>query len=241
MGPKVGHSWYDLAIPAVAGWNEFWKAGVSKWAGDVQVYDNQAKPERMLLGTEFQINQGIKVAGSLAFDWILFGELMKRFHAAKVATTSVATSPSAYYPPTAVCMGNDVAEFRKLVMPIAQFFRKKGFNRSTRYGWSKLIPHGSVFRAKPVFNRDWTIPRSRRSAKSTSSTQSPFSKTTTLRRPPKQRFNSIQTSSCSLCLRINMRAQRRLFVARAETTSTSQRATSTKAPRAVCCTGIGRS
>jgi hypothetical protein len=76
MGPKVGHSWYDLAIPAVAGWNEFWKAGVSKWAGDVQVYDNQAKPERMLLGTEFQINQGIKVAGSLAFVWILFGESM---------------------------------------------------------------------------------------------------------------------------------------------------------------------
>lgn len=128
MGPKVGHSWYDLAIPAVAGWNEFWKAGVSKWAGDVQVYDNQAKPERMLLGTEFQINQGIKVAGSLAFDWILFGKSMKRFHAANVATTSVATSPSAYYPPTAVCMGNDVAEFKKLVMPIAQFFRKKGFN-----------------------------------------------------------------------------------------------------------------
>jgi hypothetical protein len=58
QGPKVGHSWYDLAIPAVAGWNQFWKAGVSKWARDIQVYDNQAKPERMLLGTQFQINQG---------------------------------------------------------------------------------------------------------------------------------------------------------------------------------------
>jgi ABC-type sugar transport system substrate-binding protein len=126
MGPAVGHSWYDLAIPAVAGWNQFWKEGVSKWASDIQVYDNQAKPERMLLGTEFQINQGIKVAGSLAFDWILFGESMKRFHEANVATTSVATSPSAYYPPTCVCMGNDVADFQKMVMPIAKFFRDKG-------------------------------------------------------------------------------------------------------------------
>ena len=126
MGPRVGHSWYDLAIPAVAGWNDFWKAGVSEWASDVQVYDNQAKPERMLLGTEFLINQGLKVTGSLAFDWILFGESMKRFHAAQVATTSVATSPSAYYPPTCVCMGDDVSEFKKLVMPIAKFFREQG-------------------------------------------------------------------------------------------------------------------
>jgi ABC-type sugar transport system substrate-binding protein len=125
--PKVGHSWYDLAVPAIAGWNQFWKNGVSKWAGDVLVYDNQSKPERMLLGSEFLINQGVHVAGSLAFDWILFGESMKRFHAAKVATTSVATSPSAYYPPTCVCMGDDVTEFAKLVPPIAQFFSSKGF------------------------------------------------------------------------------------------------------------------
>ena len=125
--PKVGHSWYDLAVPAIAGWNQFWKNGVSKWAGDVLVYDNQSKPERMLLGSEFLINQGVHVAGSLAFDWILFGESMKRFHAAKVATTSVATSPSAYYPPTCVCMGDDVTEFAKLVPPIAQFFNSKGF------------------------------------------------------------------------------------------------------------------
>lgn len=124
--PKVGHSWYDLAVPAIAGWNQFWKGGVSKWAGDVLVYDNQSKPERMLLGSEFLINQGVHVAGSLAFDWILFGESMKRFHAAKVATTSVATSPSAYYPPTCVCMGDDVTEFAKLVPPIARFFNSKG-------------------------------------------------------------------------------------------------------------------
>jgi len=128
MKPKVGHSWYALSIPAVAGWNEFWKKGASKWAADTIVYDNQAKPERMLLGTEFLINQGLHVAGSLAFDWILFGESMKRFHAANVATTSVATSPSAYYPPTCVCMGNDVADFEGLVMPIAKFFRDKGFS-----------------------------------------------------------------------------------------------------------------
>ena len=71
---------------------------MSKWAGDVLVYDNQSKPERMLLGSEFLINQGLLVAGSLAFDWILFGESMKRFHAAKVATTSVATSPISLLP-----------------------------------------------------------------------------------------------------------------------------------------------
>jgi ABC-type sugar transport system substrate-binding protein len=127
MKPKVGHSWYALAVPAIAGWNSFWKSGVSKWAGDVVVYDNQAKPERMLLGTQFLIDQGLLVAGSLAFDWILFGESMKRFHAAKIATTSIATSPSAYYPPTCICMGDDVSEFQKLVMPIAQFFKSKGY------------------------------------------------------------------------------------------------------------------
>lgn len=127
MKPKVGHSWYDLAIPALGGWNSFWKRGVSQWAGDILVYDNQSKPERMLLGSEFLINRGVHVAGSLSFDWILFGESMKRFHAAKVATTSIATSPSAYFPPTCTCMGDDVAEFAKLAMPIAKFFQSKGF------------------------------------------------------------------------------------------------------------------
>ncbi len=125
--PPVGHAWYDLTIPAVAGWNDFWKKGVSQWAGDVTVYDNQSKPDRMLLGTEFLINKGLIVAGSLAFDWILFGELMKRFHDAKVATTAVAAAPSAYYPVTCVCSGDDVAEMSKLAMPVAQFFRNKGF------------------------------------------------------------------------------------------------------------------
>jgi ABC-type sugar transport system substrate-binding protein len=127
MKPSVGHSWYSLSVPAIAGWNEFWKAGVSKWAANIQVYDNEAKPERMLLGTEFLINQGLHVTGSLTFDWILFGESMKRLHAAKVATTACATSPSAYYPPTCTCMGDDVTEFKKMVMPIAKFFRAKGF------------------------------------------------------------------------------------------------------------------
>lgn len=129
LKPSVGHSWYSLSVPAIGGWNEFWKDGVSKWAGNVQVYDDQAKPERQLLGTEFLIDQGVIVAGSLSFDWILFGESMKRLHAAKVASVSAATSASAYYPSTCTCMEDDVTEFKKMAMPIAQFFRKKGFEQ----------------------------------------------------------------------------------------------------------------
>src|SRR5260370_32296515 len=78
MKPKVGHSWYALAVPAIAGWNSFWKTGASHLAGDVVVYDNQAKPERMLPGTQSLIDQGLVVAGSLAFDWMLSGESSKR-------------------------------------------------------------------------------------------------------------------------------------------------------------------
>ena len=123
LKPKVGHSRYDLAVPAIARWNTFWKKGVSQWAGDVLVYDTQSKPERMLLGTEFLINQNVHVAGSLAFDWVLFGESMKRFHEAKVATTSVAASPSAYYPPTSGVHGRrrrgvqEVGHAHRTVLP----------------------------------------------------------------------------------------------------------------------------
>jgi ribose transport system substrate-binding protein len=127
MKPRVGHSWYDLAVPAIAGWNDFWKQGVSKWTNDIAVYDCQAKPERLLLGTQFLVDQGLHVAGTLVFDWILFTDSMKRFHAAKVATTSVATAPSAYYPPTCMCMGDDVFNARALVMPVAQFLHSKGY------------------------------------------------------------------------------------------------------------------
>jgi ABC-type sugar transport system substrate-binding protein len=129
MKPKVGHAWYDLAIPAVAGWNRFWKKGVSQWAGELLVYDHQSNLDRQLLDTESLINQGLLVAGTLSFDWISFGECMKRFHAAKVATTGVATSPSAYYPPTCTCMIDNVSEYRKLVMPTAKLLRSKGYSK----------------------------------------------------------------------------------------------------------------
>ena len=126
LRPGVGHSWYSLSVPAIAGWNDFWKAGVSPWAGNVHVYDDQAKPERQLLGTQFLIDQGVTVAGALSFDWVLFGESMKRLHAAKVASVSAVSSASAYYPATCSCMENDVVEYKKLVRPIAEFFRSKG-------------------------------------------------------------------------------------------------------------------
>jgi ABC-type sugar transport system ATPase subunit len=129
MRPKVGHTWYDLSIPAVVGWNKFWKKGVSAWAEDALVYDNQSNPDKLLSGAQFLIKQGLLVAGTLSFDWIRSGESMQLFHAAKVATTGLATAPSAYYPPTCICMTDNVSEYRKLVMPTAQLLRSKGYSK----------------------------------------------------------------------------------------------------------------
>ncbi|HEY0789443.1 MAG TPA: sugar ABC transporter ATP-binding protein [Chthoniobacterales bacterium] len=129
MRPKVGHAWYDLSIPAIEGWNRFWQKGVSGWAGEALVYDHASKPDQLLLGTEAQINQGLLVAGVLSFDWIRFGESMKRLHTARIATTGVATPASAYYPPTCTCMTDNVSEYRKLALPTAVFLRSKGYSR----------------------------------------------------------------------------------------------------------------
>jgi inositol transport system ATP-binding protein len=129
MKPKVGHAWYDLSIPALAGWNKSWEKGVSGWAEDILVYDNQSNRDKLLSGTQFLIEQGLLVAGVLSFDWIRFGESMQLFHLAKVATVGVATCPSAYYPPTCTCMLDNVSEYRKLVMPTAQLLRSKGYPR----------------------------------------------------------------------------------------------------------------
>jgi hypothetical protein len=54
MKPKVGHAWYDLAIPAVAGSNRFWEKGVSEWAGEILVYDHQSNPDKQLLDPKVQ-------------------------------------------------------------------------------------------------------------------------------------------------------------------------------------------
>jgi ABC-type multidrug transport system ATPase subunit len=129
MRPRVGHAWYDLSIPAIGGWNRFWQKGVSAWADDVLIYDNQSNPDRLLSGAKFLIDHGLHVAGTLSFDWIRSSDSMKLFHAAKVATTGVATSPSAYYPATCTCMTDNVSEYRKLVLPTAQLLRAKGYSK----------------------------------------------------------------------------------------------------------------
>jgi ABC-type sugar transport system ATPase subunit len=129
MKPKVGHAWYDLSVPAIGGWNKFWKKGVSAWADDVVVYDNHANPDRLRTGAQFLIEQDLMVAGTLSFDWIQSSESMRLFHTAKIATTGVATSPSAYYPPTCTCMTDNISEYRKLVMPTAQLLRAKGYSK----------------------------------------------------------------------------------------------------------------
>ena len=129
MRPRVGHAWYDLSIPAIGGWNRFWQKGVSAWADDVLIYDNQSNPDRLLSGAKFLIDHGLHVAGTLSFDWIRSSESMKLFHAAKVATTGVATSLSAYYPATCTCMTDNVSEYRKLVLPTAQLLRAKGYSK----------------------------------------------------------------------------------------------------------------
>jgi rhamnose transport system ATP-binding protein len=128
MKPKVGHAWYDLSVPAIGGWNKFWKKGVSAWADSVVVYDNHANPDRLRAGAQFLIEQDLLVAGTLSFDWIRSSESMRLFHAAKIATTGVATSPSAYYPPTCTCMTDNISEYRKLVLPTAQLLRGKGYS-----------------------------------------------------------------------------------------------------------------
>jgi ABC-type sugar transport system ATPase subunit len=129
MKPKVGHAWYDLSVPAIGGWNKFWKKGVSAWADGVVVYDNHANPDRLRTGAQFLIEQDLLVAGTLSFDWIHSSESMRLFHTAKIATTGVATSPSAYYPPTCTCMTDNITEYRKLVMPTAQLLRAKGYSK----------------------------------------------------------------------------------------------------------------
>jgi ABC-type sugar transport system ATPase subunit len=129
MKPKVGHAWYDLSVPAIGGWNKFWKKGVSAWADGVVVYDNHANPDRLRAGAQFLIEQELMVAGTLSFDWIQSSESMRLFHTAKIATTGVATSPSAYYPPTCTCMTDNISEYRKLVMPTAQLLRAKGYSK----------------------------------------------------------------------------------------------------------------
>jgi ABC-type sugar transport system substrate-binding protein len=128
MNPRTGHAWYNLSVPAIKGWSDFWIKGVADWSKKPVTYDFQAKPERQALGTDFLINQGVIVAGAMAFDWVLFGDSMKKFHKARVATTSVVAPSSAYYPMTSVCMDDEAAEFEAMAKPTAEFLRSKGYS-----------------------------------------------------------------------------------------------------------------
>lgn len=127
MAPKVGHAWYGLFVPAIEGWNRFWKDSASTWASETLVYDVEGKPEKDILGAQFLIDAGLKVAGNLSVDWILFSEAMKRYHEAGVATTSVVGPASAYYPTTTSCMPDQVKAGATLVKTAAERLAKEGF------------------------------------------------------------------------------------------------------------------
>lgn len=129
LKPRVGHAWYTLAVPAIQGWQRFWKVKVAEWADpNILEYDVQAKSERQLLGAQFQIDQGILVAGNMSFDWVLFNEAMLKFHAANVATTSVITPAAIYYPITSTIMQDAATDFADMVKPIAEKLKAEGFS-----------------------------------------------------------------------------------------------------------------
>lgn len=126
----VGHTWYGLFVPAVAGWDRFWQQEVKKWAGNVVTYDVQGKPERDIAGVQLMIDQGIPIIGSLSVDWIVMGEAMRKMHAANVASVSVAGPASAYYPTTSTCEGNQMEGGRGLVLPMAKKLASEGIRET---------------------------------------------------------------------------------------------------------------
>ena len=130
MNVKVGHSWYAFYVPAIVGWNRFWKDEVEKWAGETVVYDVEGRPERDIAGAELMINGGVRACGTLAVDWVVFSEAMKKFHAAGVATTSIVAPSSAYYPTTCTIMPDQVENARDLVLPMAQKLNAEGIAES---------------------------------------------------------------------------------------------------------------
>ena len=140
MKPKVGHSWYALAVPAIVAGIHFGRSGVSKWAGDIVVYDNQAKPERMLLGTQFLITRDYLFAGRCAFDWILLWRIDEAISRGQDRHDHVATSPSAYFPPYLHLYGRRRRRSFRNSYAIAQFFKFEGRTEEIEAVWLVEAP-----------------------------------------------------------------------------------------------------
>jgi Periplasmic binding protein domain len=126
MKLTVGHTWYGLFVPAVAGWNRFWGADVDEWAAKKVVYDVQGKPERDVAGVQLMLEQKTPIVGTLAVDWVVMSEAMRKLHAADVPSTSVITPSSAYFPTTSTIMSDQVENARSLVLPMAKRLRAEG-------------------------------------------------------------------------------------------------------------------
>lgn len=127
---KVGHSWYGLFIPAVKGMNRFWGQNVDKWASNKTVFDVEGKPERDVAGIQLMINQKVPVMGTLSVDWVVFGEAMRKLHAANLASTSVINPASAYYPTTSSIMPDHIENGRSIVLPMAKKLRSEGITET---------------------------------------------------------------------------------------------------------------
>lgn len=126
MKLTVGHTWYGLFVPAVAGWNRFWGADVDEWAAKKVVYDVQGKPERDIAGVQLMVEQKMSIVGTLAVDWVVMSEAMRKLHGANVPSTSVITPSSAYLPTTSTIMSDQVENARSLVLPMAKRLRAEG-------------------------------------------------------------------------------------------------------------------
>lgn len=129
-GVTVGHTWYGLFVPAIVGWNRFWEDSVGAWAADTRVFDAQGKPERDIAGIQAMIDQGVPVVGTLAVDWVVFSEAMRKLHRANVASTSVVAPSSAYYPTTSTIMPDQAENAKSLVLPMAKKLRDEGITES---------------------------------------------------------------------------------------------------------------
>ena len=126
MAPRVGHSWYGFFVPAIVGWNRFWEESVDQWAMEKIVFDVQGKSERDIAAVDLMIQQNVSVIGTLAVDWVVFSEAMRKMHAANVASTSVVAPSSAYFPTTSTIMPDQTENARDLVMPMARKLRDEG-------------------------------------------------------------------------------------------------------------------
>lgn len=127
---QVGHTWFGMFVPAIAGWNRFWEKSVDQWAVSKTVFDVEGKPERDIAGIQLMINKKVPVVGTLAVDWVVFGEAMRALHAANVASTSVVAPSSAFFPTTSTIMPDQVENARSLILPMAKKLRAEGIKET---------------------------------------------------------------------------------------------------------------